>query len=408
MAAVSEGPFRVLQHRNFRLFWFGFLISNAGAWIQSVAQAWLVYDISGSAVWLGAIGFVRSFPLILLSLVGGTFADRFPRRRILFITQSVMMLVSLSLGTLTLLGLIEVWHVLALTSVSAVAQAFDQPARNSMIPSLVEKRDLHAAISINAIAFNGAAAFGPSLTGVLVPLVGLAGCFYVNAASFGAIFISLFKMEFPPRPETGRRQQSMARDLQDGLRTVFTTPVILALISMAGVNSFFARPFQQFITVFARDIHGGDVGLAGLMQSAPAVGTIIFMLVITSLPDIQWKGKLLLGAGVGFGLSLIAFAWAPTPWSAMLLLVLVGGFNMTYMTTTNTLLQSNVADEMRGRVMASYTITAMAMMPLGQGPMGWSMELFGPRMALTIGGLLSLAWIAYMGLIRVPKVSRLP
>lgn len=407
MAALADSPFKAFRHRNFRLFWWGFIVSNAGAWIQSVAQGWLVYEISESAVWLGAIGFVRAFPLILLSLVGGTVADRFPKRRILFMTQALQLLSALLLGVLTATDLVQVWHVIALSSLSAVAQAFDQPARQSLVPSLVTKEDLSAAISLNAIAFNGAAAFGPSMTGMLVPWIGLAGCFFLNAATFGAVFVALALMEFPSDPNGDARRQSMMADMAEGLRFVAKSPVILALISMAAVNSFFARPFQQFITVFAADVHRGSVGLAGLMQAAPAVGTISFMLVIAALGDIRWKGKLLLCAGVGFNLSLMAFAWASNPYTALALLVIVGGFNMTYQTTTNTLLQANVSDGMRGRVMSTYTITALAMMPLGQGPMGWSVERFGPQVALTVGAVISLWWIAYMGLIRVRGVESL-
>lgn len=395
-----------MRNRNFRLFWFGYLVSNAGAWIQSVAQAWLVYEISGSATWLGAIGFVRAFPLIFLALIGGTVADRYPKRKILFLTQSMMLSTSLALGVLTYLGLIQVWHVISLSALSAAAQAFEQPARQSLVPSLVPKQDLHAAISLNAIAFNGAAAFGPSLAGILVPVLGLAGCFFLNAASFGAVFIALLLMEFPAG--NGRtRSQSILADLLEGLRYVGTSPIILALISMAAVNSFFARPYQQFITVFARDVFHSDIGLAGLMQAAPAIGTIVFMLTVASLGQISWKGKLLITAGIGFSLSLIAFSWSPSPYLSLGLLVLVGGFNMTWQTTTNTLLQSNVSDDMRGRVMSTYTITAMAMMPLGQGPMGLSVERFGPQIALTVGAGVSLCWILYMAFIRVRKVVKL-
>lgn len=401
------GTFRVMRHRNFALFFFGFLVSNAGAWIQSVAQGWLVYEISDSAVWLGAIGFIRAFPLIFLSLVGGTVADRFPKRRILYITQSVMLFTSLALGTLTALGVIQVWHVIALSALSATAQAFDQPTRQSLIPRLVSKEDLHAAISLNAIAFNGAAVFGPSLTGVLVPLVGLAGCFFINAATFAAVFAALALMQFPAEQRSANRQSLMA-DLLEGLRYVGTNPVILALISMAGVASFFSRPYQQFIPVFARDVMGGDVGLAGLMQSAPALGTITFMLLVASLGDIQWKGRLLLWSGVGFCTFLTAFAWSTLPLLSLGLLVIVGGFNMTWQTTINTLLQTNVGDQMRGRVMASYTITALAMMPLGQGPMGYTMEHIGPQWALTLGAGISLLWILYMALIRVRRLWKLP
>lgn len=406
--ARIEGPLKVLRYRNFRLFWLGFIISNAGSWIQSVAQAWLVYEISGSAVWLGAIGFVRAFPIVLLALVGGTVADRFPRRTILYITQGVMAFVALSLGTLTYLGVVQVWHVLALTSLSAVAQAFDQPARQALVPSLVEKPMLHAAISLNAIAFNGATVLGPSLTGLLVPWVGLAGCFFVNALSFLSVFYVLARIEFSPTPGTGPERVGMIADLRAGLQHVRSQPLILAVISMAGATSFFARPYNQFLTVFAADVFHGGVGTAGLMQSAPGVGTVIFMLIIVSLGEIRWKGKLLLAAGLGFGLAMIAFAWMPNFTVAMLLLVLVGGFNMTWMTTVNTLLQELVDDSMRGRVMATYTITAMAMTPMGQGPMGWTMEKFGPQWAFTLGAIVSMAWIVYMGFIRVKMVRALP
>jgi len=394
---------QVMRHRNFRLFWFGFLVSNAGAWIQSVAQAWLVYDISGSAGWLGAIGFIRAFPLIFLSLIGGTVADRFPKRRILYMTQTVSMINAIILGVLTATGLVQVWHVILLSTLSAAAQAFDQPTRQSLVPRLVSREDLHGAISLNAIAFNGAALFGPSLTGVLVPLVGLAGCFFINAATFGSVFLALALMEFPPhQSRTGKA--TMLQDLVEGLRFVARSPVILALISMAAITSFFARPYQQFIAVFAKDVLQGDVGMAGILQAAPALGTVIFMLVIASLGNIQWKGKLLVGAGFAFTLALTAFAWSRSVYLSLALLVLVGGSAMTWQTTINTLLQTNVTDEMRGRVMATYTITAMAMMPLGQGPMGLSVDYFGPQVALALGAGLSLAWIIYM----MKRVVHLP
>jgi len=191
------------------------------------------------------------------------------------------------------------------------------------------------------------------------------------------------------------------------VRYVARRPVILALISMAAVNSFFARPFQQFLTVFAADVFQGGVGLAGLMQAAPSVGTIIFMLGIASFGSIRRKGLLLIGSGLVFALSLVAFAWTKDVYLALGLLVLVGGTNMTYQTTTNALLQEHADDEMRGRVMATFTITALGMMPLGQGPMGWTVRQLGPQMALTVGAAISAAWVAYMGLIRVKAVGSL-
>ncbi|HEY3364274.1 MAG TPA: MFS transporter [Symbiobacteriaceae bacterium] len=406
MSALMNGTLRPMRSRNFRLFWFGFIVSNAGAWIQSVAQGWLVYDISGSAAWLGAIGFVRALPLIFLSLIGGTAADRFDKKAILYIAQAVQTLTALVLGLLTYAHVVQVWHVIALSALSAMAQAFDQPARQSLVPTLVEREDLHAAISLNAIAFNGAAVFGPSLTGVLVPLVGLAGCFMINAVSFGAVFLALALMEFPP-VRVRKSGQSMLADLVEGLRYVYSRPVILALISMAAVTSFLARPYQQFITVFAKDVLHGTIGLAGLMQSAPALGTVIFMLAVASMGNIRWKGKLLIVSGFGFSLALMAFAWSTNLSLSLVLLVISGGFNMTWQTTVNTLLQENVGDDMRGRVMSTYTITALAMMPLGQGPMGFTMAHLGPARALTLGAGLALAWVVYMAFVRVKEVVSL-
>lgn len=404
---AERGVIALLRNRNYMLYWFGFLVSNAGAWIQAVAQGWLVYDISNSAAWLGTVGFVRAFPLIILSLIGGTVADRLPKRRILYVTQTVQMLSAAILGTLTLMGHIEVWHVVLVSAVSACAQAFDQPARHSLVPQLVPKYNLHAAISFNSIAFNGAALFGPSLTGVLVPLIDFAGCFYVNAISFAAVFIALALMEFPPH-NPGGGKTSMLQDLMAGLSFIRHSPVILALISMAAVTSFFARPYQQFITVFARDVVQGDVGTAGLMQAAPALGTVIFMLVIASATNIQWKGKLLLGSGILFSIGLIAFSWSSNLYLSLALLVVVGGLNMTWQTTLNTLLQTNVEDDMRGRVMSAYTMTALAMMPLGQGPLGMAFDRLGPSLALTLNAVISLAWIVYMGLFRVKQIRALP
>lgn len=405
LAAESTGAFRALRHRNFRLFWIGFLVSNSGAWIQTVAQGWLVYDISGNAVYLGLTGFIRAIPLITLSLVGGSFADRFDRKRLLYVTQSVMMVTSFILGLLTWLGEIQVWHVFLLAAVSASAQAFDQPTRQSLIPTLVPKQDLYAAISINAIAFQGSTVFGPSLTGILVPAVGLAGCFFVNTVSFGSVFLALHLMEFPAR-EGARKQGSVLADIVEGFRFVRQSPVILGLILMAAINSFAARPYQQFITVFARDVLGGNEGTAGYLTAAPGVGTILFSVAVASLSHLPYKGRILIGSGLGFTAMLIGFAWSGSFWLSMLLLAFVGGLNTTYQTTTNTLLQSTAPEEMRGRIMSFFTITALAMMPLGQGPMGVSMEALGPRWALTVGALVSGGSVAVLSLL-IPRLRRL-
>lgn len=408
MAEVAAaGAFAVLRYRNFRLLWAGLLVSNAGSWMQTVAQSWLVLELSNNPFYLGLIGFTRALPLVVLSLLGGTVADRLDRRRVLFVTQAVMTVQSLALWALTYTGYVRVWHVIALAAVNAAAQAFDQPARHALIPQLVPKEELLGALSLNAVAFNGASVFGPSLAGPVVATFGIAGCFLINAVSFAAIFLALLRMDGVAAGGAGGGQRSLLADLGAGLAYVRDTPVIQALLAMAALTSLTARPYVQFLSVFARDVLGTGVGGYGLLQAAPGLGTIFFSLWQARRGDRGDKGQRLLLAGVAFALALLFFAWSRRYWLSFTLLVVVGGMNTTFMTNTNTLIQQNTADGMRGRVISLYTMTALAMMPLGQMPMGAMVNAVGPVYALSVGAVAALLAVLLVT-VRVPRVLRLP
>lgn len=403
--APATGRSSPLRHRNFRLLWTGLLVSNAGNWMQMVAQNWLVLELSNNPFYLGLMGFARAVPLVILSLVGGAVADRLDRRRVLFFTQGIMTLQSVTLAALAYTGLVEVWHVILLSAVNAAAFAFDQPSRHSLMPDLVPREDLLAALSLNAIAFNGASVFGPSLAGPVVALVGIPGAFVINAVSYGAIVIALFLMQVPPRTVPPRR--GVWQELLAGLRYVRDHRVILGILGMGTVTSLFARPFNQFVSVFARDVLGQGVGGYGLLQSAPGLGTILFSLYMARRGDRGDKGRVLLWSGLAFTGFLVAFAlspWYPLSW---LLLVILGGLNTTFMTHANTLIQENSDPAVRGRVISLYTLTALATMPLGQMPMGALVRAVGAPMAVSLLALVAGAGVWLIAR-RVPRVARLP
>lgn len=393
-----------MRHRNYRLLWFGLLVSNAGAWMQAVAQGWLVYDLSGNEFYLGMIGISRAVPLVLLSLFGGTVADRLDKRKLLYVTQIGTGLIALTTGLLVATGYVQVWHIFIASFLSASLLAFDQPARHAMLPSLVPREDLLNAISLNSIAFNGAAVLGPSFVGALVPFIGISGFFFINAASYLAVVISLWRMDLPEQAPK-KPTQNMWRDLIGGVRYVISRPFFLGLIGNAAVLSFFGRSYQIFLPVFASDVLHLDIGGLGMLQAMPGVGTIIGSLFIASYDERRRKGPLLLGASAGFCVMLMVFAWTTAYAGALVLLIAVGALNTMFMSTTNSMMQETVDNEMRGRVMSTYTLTALAMMPFGQGPMGLAINRLGPSLAVSGGAIVALA-VTLLVFWRVPELMR--
>ncbi len=396
---IPEGPrhlLRALRHRNYRLFFIGQLISVSGTWMQSVAQSWLVYRLTGSAVWLGVVSFVALLPVFALAPLGGALADRRRRHRIILITQCLSMALALTLGVLTLSGRIELWQVLTLASALGVVNAADIPARQAFVVELVGKQDLLNAIALNSSVFNMARIVGPALAGLIVAAVGEGWCFIANGLSYIIVIAALLRMRLPP-PSPTEIAEPLLRHLAGGFRYVRATPPVRALLLLLGLMSVMAMPYTVLMPIFAGDIlHGGPNSL-GILMAASGIGALSGALLLAARRGATGLGSWVLGAAAGLGVSLILFAHSRQLWLSVLLLVPVGFCMMVQMASSNTLIQVMVPDHLRGRVMAIYSMMFMGMAPFGALFAGTVASRLSAPATVTIGGVACLGAAALFG-----------
>src|SRR5437867_195175 len=309
----TGGMLRALRHRNFQLFFSGQLISLIGTWMQNIAQAWLVYRLTGSPVLLGTVGFAGQIPVFLLAPIGGALADRYHRRRIVLITQTSAMVLALILAALTLTGTVQVWHVLVLSALLGVVNAFDIPTRQSFLVEMVGREDLMNAIALNSSMFNGARVVGPAVAGILVAAIGEGWCFFANAVSYIAVLAGLFLMtteRFVPRPMAG----SALRNIRDGLRFVANTAPIRALLLLIAIVSFTGMPYAVLMPVFAdRVLHAGARGL-GILMGASGVGALAGSVMLAMRSTVRGLGRWVAVSSTLFGMALIAFGVSHMLW----------------------------------------------------------------------------------------------
>lgn len=360
-------------------------MSNVGTWIQTVAQGWLIHDLTGAYLDLGLLGLARAVPLIGLSFFGGTLADRVDQRRLLYWTQAVSALLALVQGLLTALGLVRVWHIWTLGFLSAAVLAFDQPTRQAMLPALVPREDLLNAIALMSVSFNGAAILGPALAGLLVPAVGYAWAFYLNGLSFAAVIaaVALLRLErrtpAPPRP--------VLHDLADGFGYIIHHPTIRTLTLLVALIGFFAAPYNQMLPGYRNILHISQRSL-GFLTSAPGLGTLLGGFLVARFAHVPQKGRLMMAAAGGMLASLIAFAFSRLYWLSVVMLVAVGAALTAYTSMTQTLLQQYTDDAHRGRVMSMYTVTVLGLSPLGALPLGAASDALGAPAALLSAALI--------------------
>ncbi|GIV88911.1 MAG: MFS transporter [Chloroflexus sp.] len=381
--------FRALRHRNYRLFFIGQLISLTGTWMQSVAQGWLVLRLSDSPFLLGAAAAANSLPVLLLSLFAGTIADRFPKRRILLITQSTAMVLAAMLAFLTLRGVVQIWHVLILALLLGVVNAFDAPARQAFTVEMVGREDLLNAIALNSSIFNGARTVGPALAGMVVAWIGEGPAFLFNALSFGAVLTSLLLMRLDTQLHRGSQRGGM---LRAGLAYIAGEPYVRALLLRAGAVSFFCFVHIPLLPIFARDIlQIGATGL-GWLSAASGCGSLVAALILAQLSDDAPRGKLLSIAATMYAPLLIMFTQVRSLSLALLFIGLCGWAGVTTMALTNTLIQLTVPDELRGRVMSVFTLLLMGLSPLGGMLAGSIAELVG-SVPTVIAGSAVIGWL---------------
>ncbi len=397
--------FAALHHRNYRLWFIGQLVSLIGTWMQTTAQGYLVFELTHSPAYLGYVGFAAGVPSWLFMLYGGVVADRFSRHKMILATQISMMVLAFILAALTFSGLIQPWHIVLLALGLGVANAFDAPARQAFVVEMVGREDLTNAIALNSSMFNMATVAGPAVAGLAYALLGPAWCFTINGISFIAVIVALLLMRLNPG-EARKRVTAPLDDLKEGLRYAASHVIIRTLISVAAVMNLFGMAFMTLMPAWAITVLGGDATVNGWLLSARGLGALSGALMIAALGRFKAKGKLLTLGSFAFPLLVLLFAevrWLPL---SLLMLVGVGWGFMILFNMANTLLQTIVPDELRGRVVSIYTLGFFGSMPLGALLTGWVAELIGEPNTVFLSALFSLVFAVWLWL-RVPQLRRL-
>jgi MFS family permease len=425
-----SSTFRALRHRNFRLFFFGQMISLVGTWMQTIAQQWLVYRLTGSATMLGVVSLVGVLPLLPMSLWGGSLADRFPRRSIITVTQTTMMVLAFILAVLTWTGTVQVWHVIVLSVVLAMVNAVDIPARQAFIVEMVDgKEDLGNAIGLNSAIFNAARAIGPALAGVAVATTGEAGAFFINGLSFIAVIISLLLMRLPSRPRLAQPSR-LGSHLGEAVRYVRGEQVVTVLISLVAVSAFLSMPYSMLMPVFASEVlntsaqpvvdlvcnqsaaslgfgcKSPDALTYGLLMAATGMGAVIGALFVASMSATTRRGRWLTVGNLGFPALVLLLALSRSFVLSFFLLIGVGFSFVAQNALANTLIQVTVPDELRGRVMSFYSLMFTSMMRIGGMQAGVVGDRWGAPLAVGAGALVCLLYGLFVAW-RFPRVRQM-
>ncbi|HSE16852.1 MAG TPA: MFS transporter [Pyrinomonadaceae bacterium] len=382
-----SGMFRALSHRNFRLFLIGAFLSNVGTWMQAVAQGWLVLELTNSPFWLGLDAFMATSPGFVLTLVGGVFADRIDRRRLLLNTQILAGLAALGLAALVATSVVNRWMVLGFSFVTGCCMSLASPSYLALTYDLVGREDLANAIALNSTQFQLSRVVGPALAGVAFYVFGLAGCFFANGISFIAVVAALWMVRMERRSNVpSEKQRAIWRDLVEGLRYVRNRPRVSSLLLLSAVNSFFGAPYFSMVPIYARDIfHLGETGLA-LMMGTAGGGAFFGALLVAYLGDFRRKGWFVLGGAILFGICITGFAVSSRLMLSLMFLFGLGFALVCSIAITNTLLQKLVTDQMRGRVMSMFLLSFIGTMPIGNIIAGSASNHFGPQPTLAVGG----------------------
>src|SRR3954463_6629789 len=370
--------------------------------MQSVAESWLVYRLTGSSALLGFTSFATLVPVFLFATVGGIVADRVNRHRIIVATQTASMVFPLILAALTRTGRVQVWHVFVLATCLGIVNAFDIPARQAFVVDMVGREDLSNAIALNSSMVNGARVVGPAIAGLLVAAVGEGWCFLLNGISYLAVIAGLAMMNVPRRPRPVNKRSAW-RDTVDGFQFATRTTPIRALLILLGLLSFAGMPYSVLMPVFAESIlAAGPQGL-GVLMGASGLVALAGALALLSRRGVRGLGLWVAVSAAAFGVALIAFSFSRTFWLSALLLIPVGAAMMVEMAASNTLLQAMVPDALRGRVMALYSMMFMGMAPFGALAAGWVAEHYGAPVTVALGGVVCVAGSGVFSL-RLPKM----
>lgn len=388
---------RALRHRNFRLFYSGQSISLIGTWMQRVTQGWLVYQLTHSAFLLGVVGFAGQIPTLLLAPFAGVLADRWNRHRLLLLTQVLAMIQAVIFTVLVWTDTIQIWHVIVLSTFLGVINAFDMPIRQSfMIEMIDDKKDLGNAIALNSSMVNGGRMIGPAIAGLFIAAFGMGVCFLINALSYIAVIASLLFMKIKTTVEK-KEHKKMWHELKTGFsyaadfKPIRSILLLLALVSMMGM------PYATLLPAFAQDVLHGGPSTLGFLMGATGMGALGGAVFLASRSSVRGLGKVVPISSAIFGCALVIFSFSPIMWLSLILMLIIGFGQMLEMAVSNTLVQTLVDDDKRGRVMSLYAMALMGMTPVGSLISGSLASRIGPQWTVCIGGvscILGAIWFA--------------
>jgi MFS family permease len=397
--------FRSLQYRNYRLFFSGQSISLIGTWMQRIAMPWLVYNMTGSAVLLGVVGFAGQIPTFLIAPFAGVLTDKWSRYRVLLLTQIFAMIQAFILAGLCFSGRIQIWHIVVLSVVLGCINAFDVPSRHSFVVDMVEKKeDLGNAIALNSLMFNGARLIGPSIAGLLLATAGEGICFLINAASYIFVILSLLSMRLPER-KIKKSDTNIIKDLKEGLVYTFGFGPIKYLLFLLGLVSLMGSSYQVLMPVYAKEILHGGSHTYGFLMGAAGFGALLSALYLASRKSVLKLGWLIPASTALFSLGLIVLSITPFFVFSMILMIFIGTGLMLQTALSNTILQTITDDDKRGRVMSFYTMAIMGTAPFGSLLAGFLAKSIGTPLTISISGVVCLAG-AFFFLKKLPKLKK--
>lgn len=399
------------QSRNYRLFFLGQGLSLIGTWVTMVAMVWLVYHLTQSPVLLGIVGFVSQLPNLVLVPFGGVFSDRWNHRSTLIATQALSMLQSLVLAVLALTGSIQIWHIIGLSLFQGIVNAIDAPTRQAFVPEIVERKEnLINAIGLNSSLFNGARLVGPAIGGVLLAKVGAGYCFLIDGVSYIAVIFALMAMRLPKQTTPGLQPSltlaTIGQHLKEGFSYAFGFAPIRSILIMVGLVSLLGVNFAVVLPIFAHTVLHGDANTLGLLMSASGVGSLIAAVQLSLRREIRGLGRLVAIAPIVYGLGMIAFAWSRSIGLSALLLAVLGFSSLLQSASSNTIIQTLVRNEMRGRVMSIYIMSFLGMLSFGNLLQGSLVNWLGASTTVTVNGIICII-VAIFFARQLPKLQHM-
>jgi MFS family permease len=395
---VVRTNFPALTHKNFRLYWIGQCVSLIGTWAQSIGQTWLVLSLTGSPLLLGILGAIQFLPITIFSLFAGVIIDRYPKKKIILITQFTSMILAFTLSALVFTHTVSYEYILILALILGFSNTIDMPTRQAFTIELAGKKDLMNAIALNSATFNLARIIGPAIGALLLASFGAGWCFLLNGFSFMAVIVSLLKVKVTPYVRKKVSDNNMLKEIKDGLKYIVREPALLQTILMVLIVGIFVFNFNILIPVFTKNIlHQGEK-VYGLLMSALGVGSLVGALMVSVKSKSGPKMKILLRSSIMISITFILISFTKTYYYTAILLVITGIFNIWFSTTANSTLQITTKDEYRGRVMSVYSLVFAGASPIGNMFAGLTTNMFGANTSFLLSGVLTLVLIALLRL----------